>query len=542
MNKIKYISFSLIVLLIGILCISSISINKIYASELYEGGEFDASVTTDNSLLPDYAIVDIEKLVYNDNSVIRFKIDTSKFNSNYPIFYFSTKEFFSGSYSEFNVCFSSNNLGFKSIRCYSLDNTNFFNFYPSSDLEHVGLYLLSSSTRKHIYVEFYNLDIDYKGNFINSLKSYKSDNFNDLVDMKSDTNFNLPLFNFKYENGNFNFLGCIFNSIGNTAGSYYIDINSEVSSFGLKKSNSDYIDYTNSLNYIYRLRYDFVFNDSVVGYECEFSPTTFSMDIYKPSYRLNNSLIFYCFDYLPFLNNVNAFDCYYRRGSYLYKLMFYDNKIPNSYYSVYFNNELNNIIFDEYISLVFDLSTLDLNQLIIDNTGVYLSFGFDFNFVQYSQPLVASNGSFNYTFDKPKYVDMKFSLAPFYIPVLEMVENAFIFLMFYCPIISDVLELIHLDMFMGGIINVINFIVGGAVGQFVFSCIAFIIFFELLRRFMPVVYSAKNDIVEMYHNSNGYKYRQEKKQAKKEWKYQQYKDKQVAKQVNKLKKKMGKKK
>ena len=89
MNKIKYISFSLIVLLIGILCISSISIYYVNADGEYNF--YEGEIFTDNTYLPDYAIVDIEKLVYNDNSVIRFKIDTSKFNSNYPIFYFSTK-------------------------------------------------------------------------------------------------------------------------------------------------------------------------------------------------------------------------------------------------------------------------------------------------------------------------------------------------------------------------------------------------------------------------------------------------------------------
>lgn len=535
MNKIKYISFSLIVLLIGIICISFISINKIYASELYEGGEFDASVTTDNSLLPDYAITDVEIISYVGYTSFKIRIDRSKMTGNFRFFGFSSDVVISGAYDMANISFTDNGiLGFKSIKI-SCSGGAVFNFYPSSDLSHYGLWFLKDVSGFYD-LEFISNNMSYLGSISYPINEYFDENINNLCDMSSDTNYNISLMNFS----NNNYLYYLYNSCNNNTLKTFFSCSTDFSSFGLRKYNeTNFVDYSSTSKNLYEIRCDFYF--CLDDFNVNFITKSFKIDIYKPSYRLNNSLIFYCFDYLPFLNNVNAFDCYYRRGSYLYKLMFYDNKIPNSYYSVYFNNEFNNIIFDEYISLVFDLSTLDLNQLIIDNTGVYLSFGFDFNFVQYSQPLVASNGSFNYTFDKPKYVDMKFSLTPFYIPILELVENALIFLMFYCPIISDILEIIHLDLFMGGIINVVNFILGGTVGQFVLSCIAFIIFFELLRRFMPVVYSAKNDILEIYHNSNGYRYRQEKKQAKKEWKYQQYKDKQVAKQVNKLKK-MNKKK
>ena len=167
----------------------------------------------------------------------------------------------------------------------------------------------------------------------------------------------------------------------------------------------------------------------------------------------------------------------------------------------------------------------------IEDGVLFISAGFDFNFVNYSMPLVASNGSYNYLFDKPNYVFAKASLDPFYIPILEWVENAIIFLVWYCPIVSDILALVHLDRFIGGLLIALRFILNSNVGTFIIACIGFFVFFATIKVFMPVVYSIGNSVggyvKERYYNSNGYRYRQEKKKAKRELKYQKYKDKRV---------------
>ena len=181
------------------------------------------------------------------------------------------------------------------------------------------------------------------------------------------------------------------------------------------------------------------------------------------------------------------------------------------------------MIFDKYIYLYFNFK-YDLNSVIFDDSFVSVkdySFGFDFNFTYYTNPLVTSNGSFNYKFEKPSYVDMPFSLVPFYLPVLEAVENALIFLMFYCPVSSHILSFIHLDEFFGSLFKVFNFsnssmsVLGVNLGSFLWSCMAFIIFFKLLQSFMPLIWSqTKNTASTLYHNSQLYVNKKEKAKAK----------------------------
>lgn len=537
MKKIKYISFSLIALFIGILCISFIPMNKTYAKEY----TYEAQIIEDNTFLPDYAITDIEYAKVNGDMCCDFKLVNDTF-SDFLWFYSSDKITISNKCKQVIINFDFSNSSYLS----SFYGQNFSIFIKSTS--YIALYDNSVGIDNVYAFCFWDKTSEYSISFRNSKFGYFGTNLYNSIDnsnfcdfsSSTDTSFNI-------QNLNNTFWGWLFFlSVGQPYNIEYSYIPSDyIDSFCIIfDTDISYIDCIKTA-----IRSDIIkSNYNKFTYDYYFDFYELNIGLYRPSYRINNTLIIYNFDYYNGLySNITYLNYVLRRGNDYYNITYgstdltpSDNPLPNSNYLCFYNKDVQNIIFDEFITITAK-TRKRINYSIVDNV-LFVSAGFDFNFVQYSQPLVASNGSFNYTFDKPDYVDMKFSLAPFYIPVLEMIENAFIFLMFYCPIISDILEFIHLDMFMGGLINVINFIIGGAVGQFILSCIAFIVFFELLRRFMPVVYSAKNDIVEMYHNSNGYKYRQEKKQAKKEWKYQQYKDKQVAKQVNKIKKKMNKKK
>lgn len=219
--------------------------------------------------------------------------------------------------------------------------------------------------------------------------------------------------------------------------------------------------------------------------------------INRPVYRTNNSLVLYNYDYDNFLSKVSSVTYQLQKNDTKYNIV-YNGTLPNSYFILVSNEKINNMIFDKYIYLYFNFK-YDLNSVIFDDSFVSVkdySFGFDFNFTYYTNPLVTSNGSFNYKFEKPSYVDMPFSLVPFYLPVLEAVENALIFLMFYCPVSSHILAFIHLDEFFGSLFKVFNFsnssmsVLGVNLGSFLWSCIAFIIFFKLLQSFMPIVWSS----------------------------------------------------
>lgn len=538
MKSIKYISFSLIALIMGILCISFIPINTAFAQSF----EYEAQVVEDNTYLPDYALSNIEycsvsgDLICNLSCTATWLTDLFLITTDYKL--------------PFNKC---KNIivefDFTSDLYYSNNYGNYFSIFIGSSGDHITIF----DNGSYLGICFWDDVIDYEIQFANrnltmfGQNTYNCNNSDFLLDFNNETNasFDIRSLNNSFW-GDFYQIFLNNNYVGNSEP--FIIPSRFISSLTFMNSNQT----VNIKNQISDFRINKLqFNNNKHKFVCDYYFDFYNLKVglYRPSYRLNNTLILYNYDYYNgFFSSLSYLEYSLRRGSDIYKIYYGDSSptsssssLPNSTYLCFYNKEVQNVIFDEYITI--KCTTRKHVPFSVNEENIlYINAGFDFNFVQYNQPLVASNGSFNYTFDKPKYVDMKFSLAPFYIPILEIVENAFIFLMFYCPIISDILEFIHLDMFMGGLINVINFIVGGAVGQFILSCIAFIIFFELLRRFMPVVYSTKNDIVEMYHSSNGYKYRLEKKKAKKEWKYQQYKDKQFAKKVSRIQKKNIKKK
>lgn len=236
---------------------------------------------------------------------------------------------------------------------------------------------------------------------------------------------------------------------------------------------------------------------------------SFDFSIYRPVYRTNNTLVFYNYDYLNFFNRINSVKYRLKRKDTYYDII-YNGNLPNSYFVCLYNENTANIIFDEYINLYLTLdntfSNLNFSHYSNSQTASILKLGFDFNFTYYTSPLVSSNGAFNYNFQKPDYVEARFSLYPFYIPVLELIHNALIWLMFYSLFTSRILAFIHLDEFLGAIFNIFSFsnssmtILGVNLGNFIWACIAFIIFFKLLQSFMPVVWSQYATVPKSINN------------------------------------------
>lgn len=524
-NKIKYIAFGLIALLIGICFVSFIPKNSVSADDY----SFEAELVQDNTYLPDYAIDDVEFANVNGDMVCSItKTETS--------------------FSDF--------IKFTSTELPSFKPTQFivdFDFSSSDEMRAYWGDYLSIVMTSSVGFSFYNHGNNYysicdwnttdefsiyiRGSWFGYFgqNTYSATNLTDFCDFDSNTNTRFDicsldntfwglLYSYSFGFGSYVGLRSLFDYVESFCaigdGMYYFDY---MTSFDLVPGRL--------LNYKTSLTYDYYFD----FYEL-------NVGVYRPSYRINNTLILYNFDYYYGLySNITYLNYVLRQGNYYYNVNYGDSSLtaddtplPNSSFVCFYSEGVQNILFDEYVTIL--CKSRKYIPFNIEDDMLYITAGFDFNFVYYSEPLVASNGSYNYDFDKPSYVKMEFSLNPFYIPLLELVENALIFLIFYCPIISDIMEFTHLDVFMGGILTAVNFVVKAPVGQFVLACIGFILFFVLLKSFMPVVYGIAGRgigfVKEKYHNSNGYKYRQEKKQAKKALKYQQYKEKKFIKRAN----------
>lgn len=168
-----------------------------------------------------------------------------------------------------------------------------------------------------------------------------------------------------------------------------------------------------------------------------------------------------------------------------------DFTFPNYLYTSFISTEYSSVIFTELMNVNFVISDDDISDIVyFDNYVMSINLGFDFNLIYSSHPLVTDDSVFDIDFEKPSYVKAEFSLSPFYIPVLELAQNLIIFIMFYCPIISDIFNYIGLNVFLSTLLTVVQFIVGLPLGQFVIALIGFFIFFNIVKSYMPVLYSS----------------------------------------------------
>lgn len=350
---------------------------------------------------------------------------------------------------------------------------------------------------------------------------YFTEDFSSLFDMSADTSFVLDNYYNSVENYGFSHIINYIRFYGDNSNNWFfhdypyiddeIDLSSSNASNIRSSSSVATVDLSefgfDNVNFQPRLYSNNGYNGDL-NFDFNFTYSDFYFYIKKPAYRVNNSLLIYNFDYQDIVSSVDYVRFQLSKDGDYYNVT-YNGNLPNSKYIEIFNTSINNITFDEYIFLYLgfdktftysyygDYSQAESDILYYDETSytyslnVPLDFGFDFNFNYYTQPLVTNKGSYkSYRFKKPGYVDMPFSLAPFYIPVLEIAENVMIFLVFYCPLISDVLELIYFDRFFGALLQLFNFIFGSAIGSFILGCLAFTIFWSLLKGLFPVFISS----------------------------------------------------
>lgn len=518
MIKKIFVSIACFMLILGCVFISPITASA-STSQTFN---YDGTVYGDSSNLGNYSISSIESLTIDGTYLTCVKWsgdiifsflsnDTSDYTSSGNLFYYNFSVSDLSNNANCNFCFKQFN--YEGSPSYSNQAISLSASSQKVTFNGVSYGVWQFRIRGNYLVYFggvtfsgnYNtLSFSSNGSYSHSKQIVLTENLSSLVDMDSSSNFTFDLNLFDYLDSGSDSLLNFFRYIGFVEGgtssgqlqkrSYYFNLDSSLS-FNDSSFYSIY-DGTTRKSYYSDLFYCY----SVTSYGGGYIPigdidsfqslfNDFYFLINRPVYRTNNTLVLYNYDYLSSLQFVSSVSYQLRRGVDYYNVN-YSGSLINNYFIYVSSEEVNNILFDDYIYFYITFSNFV-------SSSSSLSLGFDFNFTYYNEPLVSSNGSYNFDFEKPGYVDMRFSLAPFYIPILEAVQNALIFLLFYCPIISDILAFIHLDQFFGAIFNIFGFsnngitLLGINLGSFVWACISFLIFFKLFRSFMPVLWSSK---------------------------------------------------
>lgn len=493
----------------------------ISASAYNETYNYTASVDSSYNSIDSYAIDSVESFNVEQGEVIKLSFTTTV--GDLAFLYFSGLYGFGNVFSQTSMYFNARD----NTSIMLIAKTGTFYFAPYS----AGGYIALGKGSFDLYF-CYNVDCSVNGStpiFQPKLYDYIG-GYTSIVDMVADTNFSIG----------FNSLGYFEQILPN---SFYTEVlkmsfNQQVPRtfstsyestgnvvFGSRSFNSSFYmcNFSTLNNYV-----DSSTVNNNYGYNLYFVYDTIVVNVYRPVYRVNNTLILYIYDYLSLPQYINSLSYSLSRNNDLY-YVHYNGVVPNNYFDYFYNNDIQNTLFDEYITVTFDFNVSQLIPIHIDNNdfSYYLPCGFDFNFTYYAEPLNSSNGIYSYTFQKPGYVAMEFSLSPFYIPVLEMVENALIFLIFYCPIISDILDLLHMSEFLGGLITVLNYYTTGVLGSFLTALISFFIFYSLFKMLMPRAISSGVSVGrEALDNSqmvyNARRNKQDKKLAKEQQKEVRY--------------------
>ena len=468
-----------------------------------------------------------ESINFNTYFLYHFRVDCTELASDYKILELSREN--AGSYAQnyFNSFYINQVTGNNGVR-----NVNFNIYISAPDFNSVYYYVgrtsgliefYINSGSSASYVDFYISQANFIVNHstrtftlssvpIDNYLSYSglgesvSSSIEDLIDFDSDTNFELS---FNYDSLNQNIFGSAYqlikwtylywNSHTTGSGDYIIDLPKFTSnqtlyyldnSVQLSDRTANFTGNIYGINYINFSDFD---SSSILINDLTYYTESLDFDIMRPVLRVNNSLCIYNFDYISLLDNITTTSYSLSRGNDLYKII-YDGVLPNDKYITVGNAELNNILFDEYINLSFDYSKVPFK---VSQVGlISYKLGFDFNFVYYTQPLITDKNSYSFEFDKPAYKDasIEFSIVPpkLNIPFLAWCENILIFIMFYCPIFSDLFELLHFDLFFGALIDIIDLYTSSLIGDFVLGCIGFIVFWHILKALVPItINSAK---------------------------------------------------
>lgn len=506
--------------------------------------DYDGTLSSDYSNYGNYAIDSVEFLEVSGVPVYHLVFNVANFKNEELLYIYS--DYGSSSASNLNSSFnsfilnSSNSSQFFSIFGY-IEGDYSFNLvsYLNGQIAQYSINVPNgSNTLAHLYFAPSRFSALSSNSFTFESNYFTNRYYNGVdavVDMSSDTNFSFDIsVNYDASSLNNDFLNYLFDY---ESGGF-------LKSFSLNGEDIYNFNFFTYSNNNWSNRNVPVTNISVGGGNPldTFTDNIYISDcfffVHKPSYRVDNTLVIYNFDYYNLLYSTDYISYQLQRNGALYNVN-YNGSVENTYFIYLSNDNVNNTQFDEYVSVSIGFLNNLLPFVHTDNNTYTCDLGFDFNFTYYVQPLVSNNGIYNYTFEKPGYVEMPFSLYPFYIPVLEIVQNAFIFLLFYCPIFSDIVELLNFDMFFGSLLNIFDFITTSAIGEFVYACLGFLIFWSLLKGLFPaLVSSGVSSVKGAYYNSQYY---YNKKRNRED--YQKYKEQQKeVKYTNKLYKAENKKK
>lgn len=425
-------------------------------------------------------------------------------------------------------------------------------FYVNSRIPgYVEFYLDSSGSYVDFYISQANFVVDSNGNF--TLSSVPIDNYlsysglgssvvsdiSALIDFDSDTNYELS---FSYDRLTQNIFGSAYQLIKwtylywgehtSTSGDFYIELPKFTSSQLLSYTNNGLMlsagldGFSGSIYGINFLDFSWIDSSWILINDLTYYTESIDFTINRPSTRVNNTLCIYNFDYVALLDNVTSTTYSLSKDNDIY-VVNYDGVFPNEKYINVGNTEINNIIFDTYIDLSFDYSKVPFT---VSSSGIIsYKFGFDFNFIYYTQPLITTNGTYNYTFEKPGYKDgsIEFSLVPprLNIPFTAWIYNAFVFMIFYCPIVSDLIELLHFDKFMSGLIQIFNMFIDSQIGDFIIGAFSFLVLWGILSSLLPKALSSARSIYSnsqfVYNRRRNREDRQKEMLQQKEVKYTQ---------------------
>lgn len=509
---------------------------------------YNAEVLSDYNSMGNYSIDSVKSLSYMKDIVYKITISsTSKYATtflslrstvNRTVDYYSTyNAFIFNSYDSYNET-----LNFVVVSdSYIMHSPNGYNINLA----------INPNTTVTIYFSHSNLNLDSNFNLEVNTNIIDSGLFEDtpysyLFDMDSDTNFTFNYYEHLLSQQPDELSRVLVSLLfgGSFSGSSVIVNSSSDTLLATKKGDSLVSLYSNvyflsaDVGFIMRSVVSSTISNNNNGVNIYLSLNEIHVKVYRPVSRINNTLVMYVYDFPQLISNVRSLYYSLARGNDLYEIS-YLGSLPNSYFIYIFNQDIQNTLFDEYIDVYFNfnsnsLISFDYNS---DDNSYSCSLGFDFNYTYYSKPLVSSNSVYSYNFTKPSYVSMEFSLTPLYIPVLEAVENVFIFLLFYSPIISDILELLHLSEFIGTLLTVINYYSTGVLGTFITALISFLIFYLFFKSIMPTVSSGVGSMVDnsqfIYNREEYKKFLGKDKLSKRKAKYKKYETKRIDKSIKK---------
>lgn len=247
---------------------------------------------------------------------------------------------------------------------------------------------------------------------------------------------------------------------------------------------------------------------TVTAYERKAVVENLEILINMPTYRTQNSLILYNYDYASTLSSVTKVK-YRLLRDYNYYDVVYSGSIPNYKTIVIDNKNTNNITYSNYIYL-----NITCNSLPVSNAGK-VNFGFDFNFGNFVEPFpTISTDSSTSKFDRPalptdltpRLSVVKTDTVPwfkldFHFPVINWIKYGFLWVLFYAPVIGDCTAFLY--TFFGKFVSIFNVFISLPIGTFLVAFVTFMLCFKLFTYFVPFINNTVGvTIKNISYNSN----------------------------------------